>query len=210
MIVISKIEGLEDLQKKLKGLPRVTEKATVSALNKLASQANTQAKRAVVSEYRIRTKDLNPFIKLFRASAKAGGKFYARIQATGYPFPLMKFDARTSASIAKKGSVPPQKGIPVKNRKAVYVRIKKKQGKKKVGHAFYAKMKSGHVGIFKREGKESLPINERFTLGPMKMFQKAGIKAIKEVVRTKGREIFQHELDYYLLKEAKMLPAKRK
>jgi len=210
LLTIEKIEGIEELTKKLQNLPRVTEKATVSALNKIGSQANTQAKRAVTAEYRIRAKDLNPFIKLYRASLKAGGRFYARIQATGRPFPLMRFDARTSGAVKKKGSVPSQKGIPVKARKPVFVRIKKNQGKKKVGHAFYAKMKSGHVGIFKRRGKESLPINERFTLGPMKMFQKVGIKAIQEVIRTKGRAIFQHELDYFLLKEAGMLPKRGK
>lgn len=217
MMTITKIEGIDELTRKLRGLPHVVEKATVSALNKIGTQGTTQAKKKVTGTYRLRTKDLKGYLKLRRARrGSAGSRLFAVISGTGKPFPLVKFDSRSSTAMQKQGNVPSQKGIPVAKRKPVHVKVKKQGGRKKVQHAFFARMPSGHVGIFKRDpsggrtARGSAAIRQLYTTGIAKMFEKEGIPAIETIIRTKGREIVQHELDYYLLKEAKMAPARGK
>lgn len=212
MMTITKIEGIDDLTKKLQGLPRVVEKATISALNEIGSQAATQSKKEITKEYRLKLKDLKEYI--FLTKAKKGQQFVT-ITGRGKPIPLYNFDIRSKATIKKTAfgkGVPSQEGVPVKKRKPVYVKIKRQGPKKKVNHAFFAWLrKKNHVGIFVRS-KDGNPkhIHELFTTGPYIMFKRVGIKAIENIVKKKGRRIFQHELDFHLLKEAGMLPAKGK
>jgi len=217
MMTITKIEGLDELTRKLNGLPKVVEKATVSALNKIGNQGTTQAKRKVTATYRVRAKDIKNYVTLTRARrGSAGSRLFAVISGSGKPFPLVRFDARSSSITQKQGSVPSQRGIPVAKRKAVHVKVKKQGGRKKVSHAFFARMPSGHVGIFKRDpsggrtARGSAKLRQLYTTGIRKMFEKEGIPAIVNIIRTKGRDIVRHELDYYLLKEAGMLPARGK
>jgi len=86
------------------------------------------------------------------------------------------------------------KTIPTK--KPVTVSIKK--GQSGVSrHGFVAKMNSGHIGLFSREGEERLPVIERFGPSTTGMFK--ANNAINESVVMVAGETFEkrvlHELD---------------
>ena len=207
MIVINKIEGIDELTRKLKSLPKVVAKATVSGLNKIGSQGTTQAKRKITSWYNIKQKDLKGHVMLIRArsaSKTRAERHFAIVRGTGKPIPLMKFAARPTEP-------PVQKGIPVGKRKPVTVKVLKNQPRKIVRHAFVAQLRTTAApNMFMRKGKARHPVRTLYSLGIQKMFEKEGIPAIEEIARTKGRRILEHELDFYLKKESGLLPAKGK
>lgn len=196
-----KIEGIKHTTGRLSHLPHIVEKATVSALNKIGAQGMTATRREVTREYNIKQKDLKGNIKLIRArrgTKSREGRLFAIISVTGKSIPLYKF-------AAKPKEPPVQKGIPVKRRKPVTVKVKKTGGRKRLSHAFVARMRSGHVGIFTRKSSESLPIHELFSVSIPKMFKMKGKEAVDKIAKTKGRQILQHELDFYLKREAGLL-----
>jgi len=193
MIHITRIDGIEHVTGRLSHCPELVERATVSALNKIGAQGITQTKRAITKKYNIKQKDLKGSLVLHRAARgtkSREGRHFARIAATGSSIPLYKFAARP---VEPK----PQAGVAVKRRTPVTVKVMKQGGRKKVPHAFIGRMASGHVGVFTREGKASLPIRERYSVGVAKMFEKEGVKAAEAITRTKGRQIVQQELNYY-------------
>jgi hypothetical protein len=196
-VTVTRIRGIEAVTGKLSHLPHIVERATVSGLNKISAQAFTAASRAMREEYAIKQADLAKSKALVRVSAKrettaSGPRLFAMIIARMQSIPLYKF----SPSKAKS-----QKGIPVKKRRPVTVKVKRKEGRKPVQGGFIATMKSGHTGIFKRGGKESLPIHELFTASAGAMFKKFGIEAARKIAVAKGAAIIRHELDFFLRKE---------
>ncbi|MBA7559896.1 hypothetical protein ES708_01514 [subsurface metagenome] len=204
MITIDKIEGFEEVERKLKKLPHIARKAEISALNKIGSQGTSQAKKKICSVYNIKLKDLKGAIKLIRAKGGKAGWQFVVIRSIGGPISLFKFAPRPKEP-------PLQAGIPIRKRKPVSVKVLKQGGRKTLPHAFVTRIKkAGTPSIWAREGKARFPIKRLLTVGPAKMFEKRGIPALRELVRTKGKGIFLHELDYFLKKEAGLLPARGK
>jgi|GEM_PF-3474465 len=204
MTTIDRIEGFDEIERKLRKLPHIAQKATVSALNKIGAQAATQVKKEIRATYNIKLKDLTGQIKLIRAKGGSAGQLFAVIHGAGRPISLYKFAPRPTEPQA-------QAGVPVRKRKAVSVKVLKQGGRKTLPHAFLVRAKGAATpSIFAREGKSRLPIKRLLTVGIAKMFEKEGIPAAREVTRTKGKAIILHELDFYLKKEAGLLPARGK
>jgi len=186
-----RVEGAEEMKRRIRATPKIIVNARRSAVNKIASQAMTQTKKVIRETYNVKSKDLTPFLKIQRAK---GSQTYAVLEASGRPIPLYKFGARPVMPIE-------QKGVPVRGRKPVTVKVKRKGARKIVRGAFVARMRSGHVGIFKRIGTSSIPIEEKFSLGIKRMFEIRAIPVIKRLVREKGGAIVKHELEWATQRE---------
>lgn len=80
-----------------------------------------------------------------------------------------------------------------KKAKAVQTPAGVRQGDKLYEHAFLSLMKSGHLGIFRRDGRDRLPITE--VADPVDATGIFG--SLQSQVQAKLNEILPHELDYY-------------
>ena len=205
MIKIDKITGFNEVEKALSGLPHIAKRAIVSAINKIGSQATTQARRKVREKYNIKARDLSQSIKLVRAKGGSNDQLFAVIKGSGKPLSLYKFSPSPKEP-------PPQKGVPMKARKRrkVTVKVLRAEGRKRLENAFVARIRGAATpSIYQRKGNARLPIKRLLTVGPAKMFEKHGIPAAQEIVRTKGKDIMLHEIDYYLKRESGLMPYKR-
>jgi len=122
-------DNIKQVLARMEGFSRdVVEKATVSALNRVADQAVTQAAREIRDKgYNFKAARIKAAIRVIRAST---GKLTASVRVKRKPTPLIDFDARET-------------------RKGVTVKV---QGKRAViPHAFIATMPSGHRGVFVRK-----------------------------------------------------------
>ena len=117
------------------------------AINRTADGVKTDAGREIRKRYNVTLKALN-------GTDRRAGAFYikrattndlaARITASGNPLPLFGF-------------------APRQTRAGVSVSVKR--GTRKVlEHAFIARMKSGHSGVFMRRGTKRTPIDEKYTI----------------------------------------------
>ncbi len=152
-----KISGMEQVTAMLD--KRVARMAVISGTNHTARKVRTAGMKAVRKIYNIKTKDIKPTIWIVKATRS---KPYALFKVWGYRLGVAKFSAKQT----KRG---------------VTFKIKKGGGRKRIGKAFIATMASGHVGVFKREGKSRLPIDEKLTISVPEMF---GSKKVTTAMQT--------------------------
>ncbi len=155
-------------------------KAVARALNKTAEQARTEASRAVRDEgYGIKASAIKKSFSIQRATANT---LLVTLRATGAPIALINYGAKQIGS---------------------GVSVNVKTGRKVLKHAFVAKMKSGHTGVFVRaggRGSKRLPIKE--LLGPSiptALGNDVVEKAIMAKIREKFPQILAHELAFLKL-----------
>lgn len=111
-------------------------KAVAKALNRANAGVKTDASRVVRTRYNIKAGTIKEsFTTGKRASSKG---LMASTKSTGSRTPLIAF----SASPARPGGRKPPGGVSVKVRNT----------RKRIPGSFVAKMKNGHVGVFKRSG----------------------------------------------------------
>lgn len=134
-------------------------KAEVAALNKAGATAYSQTMSLIRKEYNITLKILKRYFIISKANKN---RVEFRILAKGKPIPLGKF----KISQQKKG-----------------VKVTVKKGTPKLyEHTFKAKMKSGHEGVFIREGRDQLPIKELFGLSPVNLWGSKEVQVMLEKV----------------------------
>ncbi len=212
MNISLKIEGAASLLKRLQAFPKLQERALVNAMNVLGRAAQKEAKKGIVEEYNIKSRDLGAGVGLIPARGGASGKqqMFTIITAKGKRLPLYDFGALPT-------SPPPQKGIPVARRKPATVKVLKKGGRhpvfrsKDTGYMpFLATMTKGfggsetnHTGIFVRMTKRlrnktgrgtHQVIREVKAEGIPAMFLKIGGEAMRRLVQTKGAEILRQKI----------------
>lgn len=185
------LKGIEELKRTLD--PKKFQRAIIRALDRTAKQGRVEAQRAIRSEYNIKLKDLSGHIK----TDIHPSKMQAVISAKGSVLPLKLFNPRQviEARDRKSGGLysklrkakPGSKGV-------AGVTVMVKQGHRKlVRGGFMAKMPSGHIGVFKREGKARLPIRELFSVSMPKAFEKT-IEAVKKRILEQWKKNIIHEL----------------
>lgn len=208
MIYIAKLQGIEELKSRFAQLPRVVEKAEVSAVNKLGKQAETASNRSVREEYNIRAADVKKALSRIPARASYSGRaarLFTVLRIKGGRFGLHKFGGRPAQPAS-------QLGVPIRRRKGwPTARVKKAAGRFKVRRdpatefaPFVARMPSGHVGIFVRRDKRgrTLPqaIRELTAKSVAQMFDAHGREALFKLLAEKGVKLFKNELNFYLSK----------
>jgi hypothetical protein len=211
-----KVQGIDQLMAQFREFPKLTERATVNALNTLARAARTEARKGIQDEYNIKSRDISNAVDMIPARSFGGGKqrMFAIITARGGRLPLLKFGA--SPSVPKS-----QKGIAVAGRRPVTVMVKKSGGRhpvyadKQTSHVpFLARMKSGHIAIMVRTDKVKTrrmgtktqryeTIREIMAEGIPRMFEKKGGEAMRRLVQETGLDVFRQKLRDQLAKYLK-------
>lgn len=185
------------LLRDLKFFPGALEKATSSAINKTLVSTRAYMVKTMRADYAIKAGNIRRelYIKKSTWSTMTG-----TITGHGSPgIPLLKFvrgskDAPSTRRL-KSGDYRPALGVPVVIRKA--------RGKITAHGVFLARMRSGHVGAFKRTGGRAKSgrqaINEVFGPSPIKILatDRYDEKIEDFADRTMDKNL-RHEADYVL------------
>lgn len=164
---------IKSLIKKLNKFERqVIPLATVSALNKTATQARTAVVREIAKEKGVQVKLIRGRVRLFRANR--------RNQVA-----LLKINAHGFRAV--------DLGVPRQTKTGTRVKKHNFPG------AFIATMPRGHTGVFKRKGRSRLPITEkRISLLPEA--HEIANRNVNRLVKQKFPIIFVHEVNFRLRK----------
>lgn len=179
--------GIEQAQELLKDIPGATKKAVSTALRKSLRNAKKEAVKKVRERYTIRKAGYVSRTIKMKVENMTG-----ILSSKGPVNDLSYF--KTNPKIVPKRR--PPKG------KYLYSQVVKGQGGT-IAHAFLAKMKSGHVGVFQRAGhgasNASLPISK--LAGPSTP-QMLGSPSVTEFIAKKMLERMdknlEHEIDAFL------------
>jgi hypothetical protein len=154
------------------------------AVKRAISRATTSVKAQAAKEMRADTYLSSRFIKSeLKVYAQDGG---ARIEVQGRRVPLITFGARGPEPSRGKG-----RGVSYRNPGG---------GRSRSPHAFIAKMRSGHRGVFARTGKGQLPIIEQFGPSLVRVFEKF-LPGLAEHAHAALAKNLKHEISYALSKE---------
>ena len=156
-------------------------KAINRAAKRAADTAKAETVRQLSSEYTLPVSEIRGTITTRNLR---GGDIGAVMQISSSPFALPKFTGVTPKEI-----MPPAKG-PVRSEV-------KKGSSLELARSFVAKMKSGHVGVYERTTKKSLPLEQHFGPATTGMF-KANEKVNKAVMEKTGETFHNrviHELE---------------
>lgn len=197
---------LIDMKKMLKGIdPLKVVAAARSAVNKMTAQAKTFASRRIRDTYNVPAGKLSKFLTI---SARASGdRIEAEITGRGRGLALSYFKPKQAGVRASKktGARYTKRALRSASGRrtggAVSVEVIKGRRKIVTGDppVFLTVTKSGHVGVFSREGTSRLPIIQEFGPGVGGLFGSAKImNATKTFITEKFEPIFTRELNYYL------------
>lgn len=170
------VEKIERAERLLEQIPGAAPKAMARAINRATESTRTEAARKVRSMYYISQKDVTSTIKINKASPS---DLSAMVLSRGNLIALTRF------------RVTPKKPQP-KRKKEIMVRVKRGGGGS-IKKAFVAKMKSGHVGVFKRAGKRRYPIDQLY--GPS-IPEMIGNPRVSGWVEEKASERLDQRLDH--------------
>ncbi|MGG4034209.1 phage tail protein [Paenibacillus cisolokensis] len=158
-------------------------KAFSAALNRVSAGIKTEAARKVRETYYVKHGDVLKTIKVSKAEP---GRLELLLTSRGPSLPLIKF--RTSP-----------RNPPAKQPKVLKAAVKKGGGMKPIPGAFVAKMNSGHIGVFRRAGKQRLPVDELYGPAIPAMLGEPGVAEHlqQESVRRMSQRL-DHELNRVL------------
>lgn len=152
---------------------KVVAAATLRALNRTATSVRAEGVRRIRERYNLKAGTVRKQLRIDRATRN---RLVSAVAASGRPIPLVEFAAR-------------------QNRRGVSVKVTRQR--KTVSGVFIAKMKSGHVGVYKREGKSRLPIRELFSVSlPQTFTQKQILAAMRKTAVERFGIEFTRELRY--------------
>lgn len=167
-----------DLAKLMLGhIPGAIPKALSGAINRAAEGARTDAVKKVREDYVITAARIRETIAIRKANSN---DLTAMIKSRGRPRALSYFKLRPG----KPSSRRPKDGV--------HVQIKRSGGGP-VAKSFVAKMASGHVGVFHRQGSNRFPIVQRY--GPS-VAQMVGSPNVSRYVEQNAQRRLEDRLDH--------------
>lgn len=195
-------QGVKEIATALEKLPgKGMVVVQTRAINKVLPGARVDGSKLVRQVLKLRQKDVRPKFTITRATHR---RPYGYVRISSHPVPLSRYPFWPK-------NPPRQKGVPVKNRKNTSIHILQRGQRKTVHSGFVARMKSGHVGVFMREGDKRAmksgnyqgevkqPIRELHGPGPGPYFRRNvmqrrfGRRVIKRLHKS-----LNHELNYYI------------
>jgi hypothetical protein len=133
-----KVEGIDEMRASLK--PEIANKAIRLALNDIARQVRTEAKREILEKWGVKAGKVNEELKAVKFATS--GDLSAVIQAKGRPISLAYYGAREVRRVVrgKGGKYRQVKGVTLKLLRNVGVTYR---------GAFMATMANAHRGVFR-------------------------------------------------------------
>lgn len=163
------------LQQALKRTSDGLTRAAVAALNRTAATVQGRAVREIAKDIGAKQKVVREAVGIRKASQS---KPEAEVVARGKRIPIYDLTARQT-----------QKG-------ATY---RSGAGRRLIPSAFIARMRSGHLGVFKRESKKRLPIVELFGPSIPLVFTRRKIQeALKQVIAERLPKEMESAARYFL------------
>lgn len=166
----------DELASHIENLYRIDEKiknAVAEAINISAEEGRKKAILKVQETYEVKAEANNIKVRgreyAVRLSKARPSTLTAYFSVKGRPIPLIRFKVNPTEP---------------KNQKVV-VSVKKSGGKT-IDGAFIARVKSGHVGVFKRVGERSLPIKQLYGPSVPQMF---GSESIVKYMETETQKV---------------------
>ena len=179
------IKGLKSLEYALRTTAKELERAEVMAINKTATKARTEMKRAISSEFTILQKAVNKKLKVTKARRGHAVAVLEPIAGRrGYSMNLIHFLEKRPGIRERKRRIKAEG-----NRPQLRFHIKRGGGAKIIKGAFI-----GNRGrtVFKRTGKARLPIEPVQTIGVPGMFK---TRRVNERVIARIRKELPVEMD---------------
>lgn len=173
---------IAEAQKKLAGIENGFPRALHNALDRAAVSGEAQAAKAIRGQYFIKASDYKSYTKARRKVQSDVYGTQIAIDFAGQHIPLFMADVSMGSN-----------GRPS-------VRVMRGNAKAALDGAFVAKMKSGHIGIFAREGDDRLPINQLYAAATTQMMSanEAVQKAVDEKISDTFRKRLDHEVERLL------------
>ena len=176
-------DQIERAQALLGHIPNAVPKAVVNAINRAAQGGRTDAVRKAREEYVIQAGRIRENIEIRQANS---ANLSASIISRGRPRALSYFKISPDSPAKHR---PPD---------GVYVKVKSNGGKT-IAKSFVAKMASGHVGVFNREGAKRFPIVERYGPSIPQMIGSDSVRAfVEEGAQRRLDERLDHEINRIL------------
>lgn len=161
----------------LSGVPKGAEKAMASVIRRANNTVRSEALKGITSVYAITRQNVRADTTIKVRTQKADGGVVGMVSFAGYKIPLYRFNVSpTSLSSA-----------------TVSAAVLAESGRTPFAHAFIAKMKSGHTGMFERNGTGRLPITE--FMGPSAA-QMAANSVVVEQVEEKAQEVINKRIEH--------------
>lgn len=146
--------------------------AMARAINHTTAKAITAGNKGITRVWNIKTKDIKGY-EVFKRANK--NNTTAILTFKSRSLSLIHFQARQ----LKRGAS---------------FKIKKSGGRTTLRHSFIATTRGGYVGVFKRKGKKSLPIETFKSITPTTMFKKDGVDDFNNVIDEDLKARLAHEL----------------
>lgn len=181
--------ALHDAAKLLDGIPGAAKKAAKTAVRKTVRGARKDAVAKVKERYTIK----GPYITRTLGFSFSAGGLTGSFRSSGRVNDLAYFK-HNPQSVPKRR---PPKG------KYLYSQVVKGEGGT-IAHAFLARMKSGHVGVFRREGhgasNASLPIEKMAGPSTPQMLGSPSVAAfIQKKMEERLARNMEHEVNAFLM-----------
>ena len=171
-------EQIERVNLILSSVPKGAEKAISNVIRRANSTVRTEALKGITSVYAISRQNVRAESTIKVRTQQTDGGVVGTVSFAGYKIPLYRFHVSPT--------------LPVQ-RATVSAAVLNESGRTPFAHAFIAKMKSGHTGMFERDGTSRLPITE--FMGPSAA-QMAGNSVVVEQVEEKAQEVVNKRLEH--------------
>lgn len=171
-------EQIERVNLILSEVPKGAEKALSSVIKRATSTVRSETVKGITGVYAISRQNIRAETTINMRTRKADGGVVGVVSFAGHKIPLYRF------------SVSPT--LPVQ-RATVKAAVKRGNAQTPFEHAFIAKMRSGHTGMFERDTTARLPISE--FMGPSTA-QMAGNSVIVAEVESKAQEVIEKRIEH--------------
>jgi hypothetical protein len=170
-------------QQILSGMPGKVKTVIRRASTDAIRAIKAEFPRAINQRWAITKSEVQSHMQLRQVSEDGGMR--SALIVSGRRIPVMDFDVRPKTP-------PAQAGIPISRRNPV--KIVTVRGKTTVGkpNRFVAEMRSGHVGVFMKKTKQSLPIRESMSESVPEMIR---FKPIRRQIEQRAEDIFTKAIE---------------
>ena len=162
----------------LSGIPGGAQKAFSSVIRRANSTVKAETVRQITGTYAISAQRVRAGGNIRAQVQKADGGVVGTVTFAGYKLPLYRFNVTPTLPI---------------QRAEVKAAVMRGNGQTPFAHAFIARMKSGHTGMFERKTGRSLPITEFMAQSTAQM---AGNEEVLEQVSEKAQETVNKRIEH--------------
>lgn len=161
-------DQIDKIVSSIKALPDQVNRASLFAINRTAEWLKSSAAREISAEKRVKLKVILDRIKILKANKK---QLSANINANMWALKGKDLGNMTQSSFGATA------------------------GSHLFKRAFVANMKSGHRGVFRRKGKERLPIKEQYV-----MLDNYASKLIANLIDQESPAVFEKHFGHQIKK----------